>query len=96
MLTTISTALAFTAILMDAVLAQDSSATSAAPTVNMFINDVYDGDASYAASIVSACSDQTVYALQCTSAAEAASDTCGPNAPVSDPLFFPPQQAVTR
>jgi len=52
-------------------------------TVNMFIDDAFDGQAGYAASVVTACLDQTVYAIRCTSARFAGSNTCGPNAPVS-------------
>lgn len=49
--------------------------------VNIFINDGLGGEAEYAASIKSACSDRTVYAIRCTSA-DVAENTCGPNAPV--------------
>jgi hypothetical protein len=66
-----------------------NTTTTANATVNMFI-DSEDSSYEYAASIVTACVDQTVYALQCTAAAEfdpVGSNTCGPNAVVSFPLF---------
>ncbi|KAH8803346.1 hypothetical protein F5884DRAFT_903908 [Xylogone sp. PMI_703] len=51
-------------------------------TVNLFIIDNFDGNAGYQASIVSACGDATVYAVQCTSGpASASPSTCGPAAP---------------
>jgi hypothetical protein len=53
------------------------------PFVKLFIDDSFNGDAAYAGSIVSACADQTVYAIRCTSGpAFVAAATCGPNAPV--------------
>lgn len=60
-----------------------ATAQSATPSVNLFVDDSIEGDVAYAASIVSACKDQTVYAMQCTSAELAGSATCGADAPVS-------------
>ena len=61
-----------------------SSALAQNNTVNLFINDGFDGDAGYAASVIGACVDQTTYALQCTSGPpEVGSETCGPDAVVS-------------
>ncbi|KAI0143505.1 hypothetical protein GGR57DRAFT_364222 [Xylariaceae sp. FL1272] len=51
-----------------------------APQVNLFV----DGDSEdyeYAASVVSACSDATIWAIRCTDGS-AGSATCGPNAEV--------------
>ncbi|KAH8657887.1 hypothetical protein BX600DRAFT_439068 [Xylariales sp. PMI_506] len=50
-------------------------------TINLFIDGEY-SDFGYAASIVTACADQTVYALRCTSAPAGVvgSATCGPSA----------------
>ncbi|CAN8097550.1 unnamed protein product [Discula destructiva] len=84
-----STTLAAMALFTSFAAAQSNS-SSAIPTVNMFINDDLNGDAAYAASIVSACADKTVYALQCTSAEDVSQSTCGPDAPVrSIPLPKP-------
>ncbi|KAI1863418.1 uncharacterized protein JN550_009529 [Neoarthrinium moseri] len=65
----------------------NSSATSNAPTVNLFL-DAYTDDFSYAASIVTACKDQTVYAVRCTAGPATITvegleldPSCGPNAP---------------
>ncbi|KAH8893680.1 hypothetical protein GQ53DRAFT_821608 [Thozetella sp. PMI_491] len=58
----------------------NGSTTASNTTINMFIDDGLRGRAGYAASIVSACIDQTVYAIRCTSAYYAGSDTCGPSA----------------
>ncbi|KIM96187.1 hypothetical protein OIDMADRAFT_183587 [Oidiodendron maius Zn] len=63
--------------------AQNSSSAGATPSVNLFINDDLNGDAAYAASIVTAFTDATVYAIRCTSGpALVGSSTCGPNAVV--------------
>lgn len=53
-------------------------------SVNMFVDSLYD-DVEYAASIVTACADRTVYALQCTSAPASVGlgSNCGPNGIVS-------------
>lgn len=64
-------------------------------TVNMFVDSVGE-DWKWAASIVEACADQTVMALQCTAggggvqAGFVGSTTCGPNAQVCShvPLMF--------
>ncbi|CAN8097549.1 unnamed protein product [Discula destructiva] len=77
-----STTLAAMALFTSFAAAQSNS-SSAIPTVNMFINDDLNGDAAYAASIVSACADKTVYALQCTSAEDVSQSTCGPDAPIA-------------
>jgi hypothetical protein len=66
--------------------ARDNS-TASNSTVNLFLGsggaEFRDWD--YAASIITACVDQTVYAIQCTSAPQSVgSATCGPNAPVSE------------
>lgn len=53
-------------------------------TVNMFVDSVGE-DWSWAASVVEACADQTVMALQCTSAGSVSfvgQETCGPSANV--------------
>lgn len=56
--------------------------TSHNNTVNMFI-DAIDGRLGYGASIITACVDQTVYAIQCTSAPmDIPSLTCDQNGPV--------------
>ena len=61
-----------------------NSAASATPSINLFINDEFNGDAGYAASIITAYTDATVYALRCTSGpALIGSATCGPSAVVS-------------
>lgn len=65
--------------------ARNNSATPTArgDTVNMFVDSLYD-DVEFAASVVTACVDQTVYAIQCTSAPSSiGTKTCGPNGPVS-------------
>ena len=65
-------------------------AAAQTPSVNLFINDAFDGDAGYAASIVTAFTDATVYAIQCTSGpALVGSKTCGPDAVVSYLNFIP-------
>lgn len=58
--------------------------TSETPnTVNLFL-DVTEDDYEFAASVITACVDQTIYALQCTSASGfVGGATCGPNAAVS-------------
>ncbi|KAK1762839.1 hypothetical protein QBC33DRAFT_460630 [Phialemonium atrogriseum] len=68
------------AALVGLAVAQNNT-TSSGNTVNLFINDGLHGRAEYAASIVSACGDQTVYAIRCTSA-NVPAETCGPNAPI--------------
>ncbi|KAK4239961.1 hypothetical protein C8A03DRAFT_13685 [Achaetomium macrosporum] len=57
--------------------------TGSGNTVDLFIDDDINSQGLYAASIVSACNDQTVYALQCTSARGdvVGSRTCGAAAP---------------
>lgn len=56
-------------------------------TVNLFINDGFDGNAGYAASVVGACVDQTTYAIRCTSGpAFVGSLACGSAAEVSKRL----------
>ncbi|KAB5549541.1 hypothetical protein GE09DRAFT_176912 [Coniochaeta sp. 2T2.1] len=51
------------------------------PTVNLFI-DAMSPRQQYGASIVDACQDHTIYAIQCTSGPPSVgSATCGPNAP---------------
>jgi hypothetical protein len=61
-----------------------SGTVGSTPFVNLFINDAYNGDTGYAVSIVSACADETVYAIKCTSGpATADASACGPNAEVS-------------
>jgi hypothetical protein len=63
------------------VRARNSSTTG--NTVNMFI-DAQESDFAYAASIVTACADQTVYEMRCTSGpASIGTKTCGPDAAVS-------------
>jgi hypothetical protein len=67
-------------ILVGSALAQNN-------TVNLFINDDFDGDVGYAASVIGACVDQTTYALRCTSGpAYVGSSTCGPAGVVSKKL----------
>ncbi|KAE9369692.1 hypothetical protein N431DRAFT_413964 [Stipitochalara longipes BDJ] len=78
--------------------ARDNSTTANA-TVNMFI-DSEGSDYEYAASIVTACVDQTVYALQCTAGpSNVGSETCGPNAVIatvtSAASFYSISSAVT-
>ena len=52
-------------------------------TVNMFV-DALGADYEYAASIITACADQTIYAIRCTSAgAGVPTEACGPNGVVS-------------
>lgn len=52
------------------------------PTVNLFL-DVLEGDYGWGASIVTACVDQTVYAIQCTQGPKTVgSKVCGPSAQV--------------
>lgn len=68
--------------------ARNASTTPATPgnSVNMFIDSLYE-DVEFAGSIVTACADQTVFAMRCTSAAESLSNSvgldCGPNGSVS-------------
>ncbi|KAI9056225.1 hypothetical protein LZ554_001153 [Drepanopeziza brunnea f. sp. 'monogermtubi'] len=60
-----------------------NSSSSSDPTVNLFI-DSTDPDFEYAASVISACRDETVYALQCTAGPSDVGDlTCGPNAVIA-------------
>lgn len=78
MFSVFTTPFAVAAVFAGLAAAQNSS--SADPTVNLFINDAYGGQLDFAASIVTACADQTVYALQCTSGpASIDSDVCGSN-----------------
>ena len=52
-------------------------------TVNLFIDSV-DPDYEYAASVITACADQTVFALQCTATQLGVpTEACGPNGLVS-------------
>jgi len=71
------------------VLQARNGSTTANNTVNMFI-DSTNSNYEYAASIITACVDQTVYALQCTAApVGVGSNTCGPNGAVSfNPLLM--------
>ncbi|KAH8892888.1 hypothetical protein GQ53DRAFT_745883 [Thozetella sp. PMI_491] len=56
--------------------------TSTNATVNLFI-DGFSQEQKYGASIISACGDATVYAIQCTSAPSyIGTATCGRNAPI--------------
>ena len=56
-------------------------------TVNLFINDAFNGNAGYAASVVGACVDQTTYAIRCTSGpAYVGSLACGSAGAVSKKL----------
>lgn len=88
MRSTFYTSLAAAAIFASAVSGQNSS--SSVPTINLFIDDGLDGNAEYAASIVTAYSDQTVYALHCTSGpASVGSTVCGPNAQVRSHQTLP-------
>lgn len=75
------------------VLDARQNSTTASATVNMFI-DAQSNDFEYAASIITACVDQTVYALQCTSAPVGVDPSaCGPNAGVSFTLLHMPMIA---
>lgn len=66
-----------------------AQSTSSTPSVNLFINDALDGDAAYAASIVTACADQTIYAIRCTSGPVYVEPSiCGPDALVGS-LILP-------
>ncbi len=74
----------FSKVLAGVVFLLAGSALAQNNTVNLFINDGFDGDAGYAASVIGACVDQTTYALRCTSGPpEVGSETCGPDAVVS-------------
>lgn len=66
-----------------------NDSSSANNTINMFLDSTND-KFEYAASIVTACVDTTVYALRCTNGPVGYA-TCGPNAAVSHPPlpFFP-------
>lgn len=59
-----------------------TTAGTASDSVNMFL-DALDEDYEFAASIVTACEDRTVYALQCTSAPKDIFSACGADGPVS-------------
>ena len=61
----------------------DTTTTTNGTTINMFIDDIFDGNAGYAASVISACADSTIYAIRCTSGLQVGTLTCGPSAPVS-------------
>lgn len=65
--------------------AADNS-TGSGNNVQLYINDGVNGRGSYAASIMSVCKDQTIYAIQCTSARRGGvhigTSTCGTAAPV--------------
>jgi hypothetical protein len=77
---------------LTAAAANQSTSTSANPStsptppssVRVFLDFPYARKGFYAASVASACKDQTIYALQCTSFPNIpdASDFCGPDAPV--------------
>lgn len=56
---------------------------SSGDSVELFIEDGLGGQGQYAASIVDACRDHTVYAIQCTSARGIPDSICGDAAPVS-------------
>ncbi|PBP28229.1 hypothetical protein BUE80_DR000823 [Diplocarpon rosae] len=59
---------------------QNESSSAASASVDLFI-DSTDANWEYAASIIEACADQTVYALQCTAGGSlVGAQTCGPNA----------------
>jgi hypothetical protein len=67
-----------------------NESTTKKDTVNMFIDGLYD-DFAYGASVVEACAERTVYAMQCTSAPArryVGSETCGPNGVVSLPFYI--------
>ncbi|KAI3326947.1 hypothetical protein HD806DRAFT_531542 [Xylariaceae sp. AK1471] len=57
----------------------EKRANSGSDTVNLFL-DVQDDDYEFAASVVAACKEHTVYALQCTEGSSNPS-TCGPDSP---------------
>jgi hypothetical protein len=63
----------------------EKRADSQTDIVNLFV-DVQDEGYELAASVVAACKDHTVYAIQCT-AGSSDPDVCGSNAPVR---FYPP------
>ena len=66
-----------------------NTSSSGNDTVNLFLDALYE-DFEYGASIVEACADQTVYAIQCTDGpAYVGSETCGPNGAVSFNLGSP-------
>lgn len=66
------------------VVARNDSAS----TVNLFI-DAADENMQYAASIIDACSERTVYAIHCTKGPSyIGSATCGPNAAVRVSIYF--------
>jgi hypothetical protein len=68
--------------------ARQNSSTTSNDTVNMFI-DGASSEFEYGASIVEACADQTIYAIQCTSAPSYYGlETCGPNGAVSLPFHI--------
>ncbi len=68
-------------------LAARNTSTTANNTINLF----FDGASpllQYAVSVVSACADTTVYAVQCTAApASIQVEACGPDGPVSTQLL---------
>jgi len=65
-----------------------NTSTTRNNTVNLFIDSAYSAG-EYDASIITACVDQTVYAIRCTTAPGfVGSETCGPNAVVSLTLFL--------
>ncbi|AEO69065.1 0d6956e4-4939-419c-9fc6-a41f88a069f6 [Thermothielavioides terrestris] len=70
------------ASLAAAVAVASGNITSSGSTARIFLDDDLNGQGSYVASIVNACSDRTVYAIQCTSAGNALGrEICGPAAP---------------
>jgi len=82
MRSSILAAVAATALAGFAVAADNSASSD--NTVQLFIDDALNGKGRYAASVVNACKDQTVYAIQCTSdtGGYVGSRTCGAAAPV--------------
>lgn len=69
--------------------ANPSTSPTAPSSVRVFLDLPYARKGLYAASVVSACKDQTIYALQCTSLPNVpdASYFCGPDAPVGRSLL---------
>jgi hypothetical protein len=60
-----------------------NNSTTGGQSVNLFM-DAMDPDMKFVASVVAACKDQTVYAIQCTTAPSyIPTAACGPQAPVS-------------
>lgn len=57
-------------------------ASAQSTTVSVFLPTAYDTNVSFAASVIGACSDQTLYELQCTEGIFASTITCDSNGPV--------------